>query len=192
MKLVIIYGPEATGKLTIAKVLARETGFRLFHNHVSIDVARTLFEFGSEELSQLTWDVRMLVFEYAARSNIPGLIFTWAYSHPDFLPYLNRVRTMIKRYQGEICYVFVSCSVDELKRRVLQPDRSMLGKISSVDDLERQLHKKNHQVIPDTDTLVIDNTDLSPEQVVRKIMMHYHLVDLGLARQRADPRQSNL
>lgn len=174
MKLVIIYGPEASGKLTIAKVLAQETGFRLFHNHVSIDVAKTLFDFGEQAFSQLTWDVRLLVFEYAAQANLPGLIFTWAYSHPDFLPYLDRIRSVLAKYQTEICYIFVSCSIEELKRRVLQDDRGVGGKINSIEALEKQLAKKNHQVIPNTDTLVFDNTHLPPEAVVQRIMAHYH------------------
>jgi hypothetical protein len=49
-----------------------------------------------------------------------------------------------------------------------------VGKINSIEALERQLDKKNHQVIPDTDSLVIDNTNLSPEDVARKIMARYH------------------
>jgi shikimate kinase len=60
MKLIIIYGPEATGKLTIAKELAKATGFRLFHNHVSVDVAKTFFDFGMAEFGELVWDVRIL------------------------------------------------------------------------------------------------------------------------------------
>jgi len=48
MQLVIIYGPEASGKLTIARALAQQTHFRLFHNHISVDVAKTLFDFGDE------------------------------------------------------------------------------------------------------------------------------------------------
>ena len=61
MKRVIIYGPEATGKVTIAKELAKTTGFRLFHNHVSLDVAKTFFDFGMAELDELVWDVRILL-----------------------------------------------------------------------------------------------------------------------------------
>ena len=117
--------------------------------------------------------MRLLVFEYAARAHVPGLIFTWAYSHPDFLPYLDRIRSTLAEYQTEICYVFVSCSVGELKRRVIQHDRSIVGKINSVEALERQLDKKNHQVIPGTDSLIIDNTDLSPEAAAQLIMPHY-------------------
>ncbi len=175
MKLIIIYGSEAVGKLTIAKRLAAETGFRLFHNHVSINVAKTLFDFEDKGFSELTWDVRLLVFEYAAQANSPGLIFTWAYSHPDFLPYLNRIREVIQKYQGEIIYVFVTCSVEALKKRVQQADRHRVGKINSVEALQRQLQKKNHRPIPDTDTLAIDNTYLSPEEVAQKIIRHYNL-----------------
>ncbi len=39
MKLILIYGPEASGKLTVAGELAAITGNRVFHNHVSIEVA---------------------------------------------------------------------------------------------------------------------------------------------------------
>ncbi|MEM7128862.1 MAG: hypothetical protein AAF702_21185 [Chloroflexota bacterium] len=176
MKLIIIYGSEATGKLTIAKKLAEKTEFRLFHNHVSIDVAKVLFTFGMEGFSELVWDVRISVFEHAAKWNIPGLIFTWAYSHPDFLPYLERIQTAIDTYGGEIYYVYIHCSYEELKRRVIEADRADVGKINSVAELKRQRELKNHQPIPDTDSLMIDNTSLSPDAVIEKIINHYALL----------------
>jgi len=37
MKLVFIYGPPASGKLTVARELATLTGYRLFHNHLIVD-----------------------------------------------------------------------------------------------------------------------------------------------------------
>ncbi|KAA3655119.1 MAG: hypothetical protein DWQ04_33675 [Chloroflexi bacterium] len=172
MKLIIIYGPEATGKLTIAKKLSKATGFRLFHNHVSVDVAKTFFDFGMAEFGELVWDVRILALEHAARGNIPGVIFTWAYSHPDFQPYLNRLRELCAKHNIEISYVHVSCSINELKKRVLQSDRKAVGKINTVEALERQLEHKNHQVIPDTDSLIIDNTALSPQDAAKHILEH--------------------
>lgn len=70
MKLVVIYGAEATGKLTVAKQLASATGFRLFHNHVSVDVARVLFSHGEPRFSELVWDTRELVIARAAEAGI--------------------------------------------------------------------------------------------------------------------------
>ena len=36
MKLIIIHGPPAAGKLTTANEIAAATGFKVFHNHLSI------------------------------------------------------------------------------------------------------------------------------------------------------------
>lgn len=175
MELIIIYGSEAVGKLTIARQLAEKTGFSLFHNHVSVDVARTLFDFGEEGFNETVWAVRELVFEQAARYEMPGLIFTWAYSHPDFKPYLDRIKAIMTRYNGVIHYVYITCSEEALSRRVTNADRKAAGKIHTVDALERQRTKKNHVVIPDTDSLVIDNTDLSPQEAAHRIITHFRL-----------------
>ncbi len=64
--------------------------------------------------------------------------------------------------------------LEELKRRVIQRIAARVGKINSIEALERQLGKKHHQVIPGTDSLVIDNTNLLPEEVAQKIIVHYH------------------
>ncbi|WP_420641171.1 AAA family ATPase [Candidatus Leptofilum sp.] len=175
MKLIIIYGSEATGKLTIARELAKVTGFCLFHNHVSVDVAKTFFDFGMVEFGDLVWDVRILALEHAAKGNISGVIFTWAYSHPDFQPYLYRLRELCKKHDVETWYVHVFCSREELKKRVLQNDRKAVGKINTIEALERQLAQKNHQVIPDTDSLIIDNTTLSPQDAARIILEHFEI-----------------
>ena len=41
--LVIILGPHAVGKMTVGQELAKITDLRLFHNHMSIELARKLF-----------------------------------------------------------------------------------------------------------------------------------------------------
>ena len=47
MKLILLYGPPAVGKLTIAKELARLTGFKLFHAHLTSDVVEAIFPRGT-------------------------------------------------------------------------------------------------------------------------------------------------
>lgn len=37
MKLIILFGPQAVGKMTVGQSLASLTNFKLFHNHMSID-----------------------------------------------------------------------------------------------------------------------------------------------------------
>jgi hypothetical protein len=42
--LTYLYGPPAVGKLTVATPLAEVTGHRLFHNHLSVNAVRPIFE----------------------------------------------------------------------------------------------------------------------------------------------------
>ena len=90
-RLLIIYGLEAIGKLTIAKEVAALTVLKLFHNHISIEVGRVLFEYGDQEYNDLIWKVRLAVFEAAGKNQLPGVVFTWAYCHPDFRPQLDLI-----------------------------------------------------------------------------------------------------
>jgi len=54
MKLVVIFGPHAVGKMTVGQELAKLTGLKLFHNHMTIDIVSNLFENMPKERSRLT------------------------------------------------------------------------------------------------------------------------------------------
>ncbi len=43
MKLVVLYGPPAVGKLSVTQVLAARTGFCVLHNHLLMDLSHALF-----------------------------------------------------------------------------------------------------------------------------------------------------
>jgi predicted kinase len=44
-KLLLLYGRPAVGKLTVAREVAALTGGRLFHNHLTVNLALSVFEF---------------------------------------------------------------------------------------------------------------------------------------------------
>lgn len=43
MRLIFLYGPPASGKLTIAEVLSERTGIPLFHKHLSRDLVKDIY-----------------------------------------------------------------------------------------------------------------------------------------------------
>ena len=47
MIVIFLHGPPASGKYTVGKVLSALLGVPLFHNHLAVDLARSLFEFGT-------------------------------------------------------------------------------------------------------------------------------------------------
>lgn len=73
--LVYLYGPPASGKLTVATGLAELTGFSLFHNHLSVDAVRRVLPFGSKPYIEVLHRLRLDVFQTAARARI-SVIFT--------------------------------------------------------------------------------------------------------------------
>ena len=82
--LIYIYGPPASGKLTVATRLSELTGTPLFHNHLTVNAVRPVFEFGSPPFVEAVRAMRRGVFEAAARAGI-SLIYTnnSAWSGPD-------------------------------------------------------------------------------------------------------------
>jgi tRNA uridine 5-carbamoylmethylation protein Kti12 len=76
MRLIFIYGPPAVGKLTVTTELAKVTGFKLFHNHVSIQFVQSIFEFGTRQFWKLTDKFRLSIFEEAAKEG-------WTQSSPS-------------------------------------------------------------------------------------------------------------
>ena len=48
-KLVLLTGPQAVGKMTVGQELAKITGLKLFHNHMTIDLALKFFDYSTKE-----------------------------------------------------------------------------------------------------------------------------------------------
>ncbi len=179
MKLIFLCGPPAVGKLTAAKVLGARTGFKVFHNHLSADLVSEIFEFGTLEWLKLLEKIRLDVFEAACEANLDGLIFTYMYlGRPGSWFFISDIRELLEQYQGELCLVGLTCSREQLEKRVVEPDRMEFGKIDSVEKLERVFPSAELSFeIPYVEALVIDNTELSPEQVAERIIEHYRLKD---------------
>lgn len=58
MTLVLIFGPPAVGKMVVGKVLAEKIGFKLFHNHMTIELLLRIFEHGTPQFQSLDKEFR--------------------------------------------------------------------------------------------------------------------------------------
>ena len=67
MYVVFLHGPPAAGKHTIGTLLAARLGIPLFHNHLTVDLAKTLFAFGTPGFVALRAAVWREAFALAAR-----------------------------------------------------------------------------------------------------------------------------
>ncbi|HKG14659.1 MAG TPA: AAA family ATPase [Pyrinomonadaceae bacterium] len=162
MKLIFLHGLPGVGKLTVARELAKLTGFRIFHNHLTVDLVASVFEFGGRPFVELREKVWLEVFSQAVAANLDGLIFTFALDRTVRRGFIERTREVVESSGGEVLFVELKCSTEELERRIEQPSRKGFGKLSSVAWF-RELKEAGAFVDPGIPAgrLSVDTTELS-------------------------------
>ena len=75
-KLVLIIGPQAVGKMTVGQELAKLTGYKLFYNHMTIEMVRLIFDYDKNVYERMNRLIRYEIFKEFAKSNEKGIIIT--------------------------------------------------------------------------------------------------------------------
>lgn len=187
MKLVIVFGPPAVGKMTVGMELERLTGLRLFHNHMTIDLVLRFFPWGHPSFHRLVHEFRARMFEEVAASDLPGLVFTyvWALDQEGDRAFVDRLCETFAARGAEVCFVELEAARDERLRRN-ETELRLAEKPSKrdVDASRRRLLEADAQYRLNTGAgefpypdrwLRIDNTHLSPEEVARRVIERFDL-----------------
>ncbi|HEV7473403.1 MAG TPA: AAA family ATPase [Pyrinomonadaceae bacterium] len=132
MKLIFLHGAPAVGKLTVAGELARLTGFRLFHNHLTVDLVSSLFPFGSEPFVRLREQIWLAAFAEAARSNV-SLIFTFNPERTVRERFIQKTIEIVEGAGGQAAFIELTCAEAELERRLENASRKEFGKLTSLE-----------------------------------------------------------
>lgn len=179
MDLVYISGPPAVGKLTVARELAHRTGYKLFHNHLSISAIEPIFEFGTDRFWHLVHELRLRVMEAAAEEDI-DLIFTNVYEHPNDYERADQRFRAVEQHGGRVLLVHLKCERKVHETRVESAARRELRKLSELDAWRTAMATRDASTpIPGRGSLVIDNTHLSPQEVAVRIIEHYGLREVN-------------
>lgn len=186
MKLVIIFGPQAVGKMTVGQELMKLTDLKLFHNHMTIDLVGNFFDYGTEEGKKLVAHFRNEIFESVSKSNLKGLIFTyvWAFDMQSDWDYINQVRELFLSQGAEVYFVELEANVEERllrnrtenrlehkpsKRNLEWSDNDLKNSVVQyrLNSLEGELDFPNY--------MRIDNTNLSANEVALRIKEEFKL-----------------
>ncbi|MDF2883582.1 MAG: hypothetical protein K0R54_4139 [Clostridiaceae bacterium] len=186
MKLVIIIGPHAVGKMTVGQELAKLTGLKLFHNHMTIDVVSNLFENSPEERVRLTNLFRKEIFESYSKSNEYGMIFTymWAFDSQQDWDYINYVENLFASRGAQVYFVELEADYDiriernktenrllnKSTKRDIKHSEDMFRKLEAkyrLNSLEGEIYKKNY--------IKINNSNLSPDIAAQMIKNKFGL-----------------
>lgn len=184
MNFLLIFGPSAVGKMTVGKAIAARTGYKLMHNHVSLELANRFFDFGTEPFRKLDSLVRFGVFDVVAESDLDGFIFTfcWALDLPSEAEYVDRIVKPFVTAGAKIHYLELEADQEVRLARNTTPDR-LSEKPSKQDvahsegmllrDDEKYRQNTRPGEMAERNILKVNNANLSPEEVAEIVVRHY-------------------
>ena len=181
MKLLVLIGNSAVGKMTVGQELCKITPFRLFHNHMMIEPVLEIFgAFRGDVIQKL----RHVIFEEFAKSDNYGLVFTfmWAFDMPSDWEYIESVRRMFAIPDEDVYYV-----------ELIAPQEVRLARNATENRLKHKASKRNIEVsnqrlinddrnwrceslpgeIPYPNYLRLENTHLSAAEAAMIIKEHF-------------------
>ncbi|GAA0122506.1 MAG: AAA family ATPase [Clostridium argentinense] len=183
MKLVLIIGDTAVGKMTVGQELAKITDLRLFHNHMMIELVLEVFGYFN---GKAITGMREVIFEEFANSEHYGLIFTymWAFDQQSDWDYVEYICNIFRKHNADIYYVELvapqairlqrNATENRLKNKASKRDIEMSNQRLINDDRKYRC-VSNDGEIPYDNYIKIDNTNLSAEIVAKTIKEQFGL-----------------
>lgn len=176
MLLLCIYGPAASGKLTVAKELESRTGFPVFHNHLVVDMLTPVFGFGSPPFVELREHVWLKVLARAAEELLAGVIFTFTPERTVHQGFIVRLTETMRAAGAEVVFIELTCPEEELERRMEDQSRFQYGKVHSLAQYRslRDSGAFDFPPIPNA-RLTIDTSLTQPAEAAETIIKQFAL-----------------
>jgi hypothetical protein len=183
MKLVIIIGDAAVGKMTVGQELMKISELRLFHNHMTIEPVIDVFGYyHGKSINR----IREIIFEEYAASDNYGLIFTymWAFDQKSDWDYIEHVTNIFRKNNADIYYVeLVAAQEIRLKRNITENRLKHKASKRDIESSNQRLIRddKNYRCISNDgeiqfdNYIKIDNSTLSAELVAQMIKERFNL-----------------
>ncbi len=170
MNFLLLHGAPAVGKLTVARAVAARTGWRLFHNHLAVDLALSLYDFGTPGFIALREEVWHVAIRRALADRLPGMIFTFNPENSVPQRFIDELFADVAMRGGRLISVGLTASEAEIERRIGSASRKEHRKLVDLS-LYRRLRDAGvfaSPIIPRSD-LIIDTETISPAEAAREI-----------------------
>ena len=183
--LIVVCGPQAVGKMTVAESLRDKLRYNMMMNHDSIELSDRIFGFNTPAQREYNTLIRKNAFDLAVKHNV-DLIFTVviAFNVPEEKEYLMQLKELFENSGGQFYFVELSADIGTRLARNETPHR-MERKASKRDvewsranllqDAEKYRLNTEEGEYWFANHLKIDNTDLEPDQVADRVISAFRL-----------------
>ena len=170
MQVVFIFGPTASGKLTIAREVAAMTGYRLFPDHLAVNLVSSVFDVGMRPFVRIREWAWTEVLREAVHVN-RSLVFTFEPQASIRASFISHACVVIERLGGEVVFVELTCPDEVIESRIENPDRRALGKLASIADYRRMREQGgfDYRLMP-TPAIKIDTSECMPTEAAHRIV----------------------
>ena len=186
MKLLILIGNSAVGKMTVGQELCKITPFRLFHNHMMIEPVLEIFgQFRGDVIQKL----RHVIFEEFSKTDNYGMVFTymWAFDMQSDWDYLESVKQLFGLPDEDIYYVELLApqevrlarnrTENRLKNKASKRDVEISSQRLLNDDLRYRCESLPGE-IPFPNYLRLENENISAADAAQRIKNHFSFPDI--------------
>ena len=183
--LIVICGPQAVGKMTVAESLRDKLRYNMMMNHDSIEISDRIFGFNTPAQREFNTSVREKAFELAVKHHV-DLIFTYvcAFDVQEERDYLTGLKDLFTQSGGRFYFVELKADIETRLARNETPHR-MERKPSKRDvawsranllkDAENYRLNSDDGEVWFENHLKIDNTCLEPDEVADMIIRTWDL-----------------
>jgi len=186
-KLIIIFGPQAVGKMTVGKILANRCGFNFCMNHTTIDLLLPFFKWEEPPFHKLNKLFRSeLIREHAKSKKDLIFTFTWDLSHHVDKKEIDTYKDLFEKYNGEVFFIELEADFETRLARNVTPDRlaskppkrNIEQSTQFMHDGENYKCNSNDDFFyKDTNYIKINNVNLEPDSVVDLICKRFEWKD---------------
>ncbi len=184
--LIVVCGPQAVGKMTVAEALRDKLRYSMMMNHDSIELSDHIFGFGTPAQREFNGAIRETAFALAVKYNV-DLIFTFvcAFDMPEDMAYLKALEAQFIESGGRFYFVELSAALETRLFRNETPHRmerkpskrnTEWSKKDILNTAERYKLNTDEGETLFAHHLKIDNTHLSPDEVADRVIETFGLV----------------
>lgn len=183
--LIVVCGPQAVGKMSVAEQIQEKIGYNLMINHDSIEISDKIFGISTPAQKEFNKIFRENAFNLSIKYDI-DMIFTFvcAFDLKDDVDYLNGLEKLYTENGGNFYLVELKTDLETRKKRNVTPNR--LAKKYSKNDVEKSMQdlistaekyrlNSNEDEFLCKNHLKVDNTNMSPEEVANYVIEYFSL-----------------
>ena len=183
--LVVVCGPHAVGKMTVAESLRDKLRYNMMMNHDSIELSDRIFGFATPAQRELNEDIREKAFALSVKHNV-DLVFTYvcAFDEPEEKAYLMQLKDLYEQNGGHFYFVELFADMETRLARNETPHRMerkpskrdvAWSRANLLDGAAKYRLNSNEGEVWFENHLKIDNTNLEPDEVADRVIREFSL-----------------